>query len=85
MERGRSVPCSHPSTKQMGTRLVFLLPPILVELGERIQINGEIMPMTDIERSVRSIQPIAEDMDRMKEGHAPHIFRNHDGCRFFKI
>ena len=57
-----------------GYKVGLFTSPHLVELGERIQINGEIMPMTDIERSVRSIQPIAEDMDRMKEGMHPTFF-----------
>ena len=41
--------------------------PHLIELGERVQVNGENMPMQEIENMVLRIQPIAEEMEREKE------------------
>ncbi len=57
-----------------GYKVGLFTSPHLIELGERIQINGEIMPMTDIERFIRCIQPIAADMESKKAGMHPTFF-----------
>jgi dihydrofolate synthase/folylpolyglutamate synthase len=57
-----------------GYKVGLFTSPHLIELGERIQINGRNMPMAEIERYIHMIKPIAEKMEKEKEGMYPSFF-----------
>ena len=57
-----------------GYKVGLFTSPHLIELGERIQINGRNMPMAEIERYIHMIKPIAEKMEKEKEGMHPSFF-----------
>ena len=49
--------------------------PHLIDLGERIQLNGENMSLDEMERMVDRIRPIAEEMERNKKECIPLFSR----------
>jgi len=57
-----------------GYKVGLFTSPHLIELGERIQTNGKNMPMAEIERYIHTIKPIAEKMEKEKEGMHPSFF-----------
>ena len=59
--------------------------PHLIELGERVQVNGENMPMQEIENMVLRIQPIAEEMEREKKGMHPTFFEIMTAVAFLRF
>jgi dihydrofolate synthase/folylpolyglutamate synthase len=60
--------------QENGYKVGLFTSPHLMELGERIQINGQNMPMAEIESYIRIIQPIAEEMESEKKGMHPSFF-----------
>ena len=57
-----------------GYKVGMFTSPHLVELGERVQVNGEILSFEEIERIVNEIRPVAEEMEAEKPGMHPTFF-----------
>lgn len=68
-----------------GYKVGLFSSPHLIELGERIQVNGENMPIQEIENMVLRIQPIAEEMEREKKGMHPTFFEIMTAVAFLRF
>ena len=73
MVKALSAPCFLPLTGLMDIKSVCLAPH-LVELGERVQVNGKNTPMHEIEQIVDRIKPVAEAMEKKQPGMHPTFF-----------
>ena len=60
--------------QQNGYKVGLFSSPHLIELGERVQVNGKILAMQEIERIVDFIRPICTRMEDEKEGMHPTFF-----------
>ena len=60
--------------QQNGYKVGLFSSPHLIELGERVQVNGKILAMQEIERIVDLIRPICTRMEDEKEGMHPTFF-----------
>ena len=68
-----------------GYKVGLFSSPHLIELGERIQVNGENMTMQEIENVVLRIQPIAEEMESEKKGMHPTFFEIMTAIAFLRF
>ena len=68
-----------------GYKVGLFSSPHLIELGERVQVNGENMRMQEIENMVLRIQPIAEKMEREKKGMHPTFFEIMTAVAFLRF
>ena len=59
--------------------------PHLIDLGERIQLNGENMSLDEMERMVDRIRPIAEEMEKEQEGMHPTFFEIMTAVAFLRF
>ena len=75
----------HSMYQSNGYKVGLFSSPHLIELGERIQVNGENMPMQEIENMVLRIQPIAEDMEGEKKGMHPTFFEIMTAVAFLRF
>jgi len=57
-----------------GYKVGLFSSPHLVELGERVQVNGKNTPMHEIEQIVDRIKPVAEAMEKKQPGMHPTFF-----------
>lgn len=73
---GKGSVCSMLSSIYLenGYKVGMFTSPHLVELGERVQVNGEILSFAEIERIVNEIRPVAEEMEAEKPGMHPTFF-----------
>ncbi len=73
---GKGSVCSMLSSIYLenGYKVGMFTSPHLVELGERVQVNGEILSFEEIERIVNEIRPVAEEMEAEKPGMHPTFF-----------
>ena len=60
--------------RENGYKVGLFSSPHLVELGERIRVNGKVLPLHGIEEYVRFIKPIADEMEAEKVGLGPTFF-----------
>ena len=57
--------------RDQGYRVGLFTSPHLIELGERIRVNGSILPFGQIEKWVGNLLPITEEMQKKEEGMGP--------------
>ena len=60
--------------RENGYKVGLFSSPHLVELGERIRVNGKVLPLHGIEEFVRFIKPIADEMEAEKVDLGPTFF-----------
>ena len=60
--------------RENGYKVGLFSSPHLVELGERIRVDGEILTLDRIEKYIRLIKPIADKMELEKAGSGPTFF-----------
>lgn len=48
--------------------------PHLVELGERIKVNGKVLPLEDLVRYVKILRPLAEEIEKEQPTMHPSFF-----------
>lgn len=60
--------------RENGYKVGLSSSPHLVELGERIRVDGEILTLDRIEKYVRLMKPIADKMELEKAGSGPTFF-----------
>lgn len=68
-----------------GYKVGLFSSPHLIELGERVQVNGENMPMEEIKNMVLRIQPIAEEMESEIKGMHPTFFEIMTAVAFLRF
>ena len=56
-----------------GYKVGLFSSPHLVELGERVQVNGKNTPMHEIEQIVDRIKPVTEAMEKNNRGCIQHF------------
>lgn len=73
---GKGSVCSMLSAiyRNNGYKVGMFTSPHLVELGERVQVNGEILSIDEIERIITQVRPIAEKMETEVSGMHPTFF-----------
>tara|TARA_B100001057_G_scaffold479596_1_gene551443 strand:- start:10993 stop:12183 length:1191 start_codon:yes stop_codon:yes gene_type:complete len=68
-----------------GYKVGLFSSPHLVELGERIRVNGKITPMPEITRRVAELKPVAERMEDDEPGMHPTFFEFMTAVAFLKF
>lgn len=68
-----------------GYKVGLFSSPHLVELGERIRVNGKITPMPEITRRVAELKPVAERMEDEEPGMHPTFFEFMTAVAFLKF
>jgi dihydrofolate synthase/folylpolyglutamate synthase len=68
-----------------GYKVGLFSSPHLVELGERIRVNGKITPMREITRRVAELKPVAERMEGDEPGMHPTFFEFMTAVAFLKF
>lgn len=68
-----------------GYKVGLFSSPHLVELGERIRVNGKITPMPEITRWVAELKPVAERMEEDEPGMHPTFFEFMTAVAFLKF
>ncbi len=68
-----------------GYKVGLFTSPHLVDLGERVRVNGALMPEEEIKRTISSIRPIAEKMEREREGMHPTFFEFMTAVAFLRF
>lgn len=68
-----------------GYKVGLFSSPHLVELGERIRVNGKITPMPEITRRVAELKPVAERMEGDEPGMHPTFFEFMTAVAFLKF
>lgn len=68
--------------RENGYKVGLFSSPHLVELGERIRVDGEILTLDRIEKYVRLIKPIADQMELEKAGSGPTFFETMTAMAF---
>jgi dihydrofolate synthase/folylpolyglutamate synthase len=60
--------------RDQGYRVGLFTSPHLIELGERIRVNGKILSFGQIEKWVEILLPITQEMQKKEEGMGPTFF-----------
>lgn len=68
-----------------GYKVGLFSSPHLVELGERIRVNGKITPMPEITQRVAELKPVAERMEDDEPGMHPTFFEFMTAVAFLKF
>lgn len=68
-----------------GYKVGLFSSPHLVELGERIRVNGKITPMSEITQRVAELKPVAERMEDDEPGMHPTFFEFMTAVAFLKF